>query len=121
MDIELEKWFRSWDAAQAQVLHVSEKVLNEVAAKLYTKIVSYTPVGDPSLWKYPAPAGYQPGTLKKAWEIEFSKQEVTISNDEPYALRVEYGWSSQAPNGMMRRGIATFPDLLEQAAQRYKF
>ncbi len=120
--VDYAKWFKQWNSAEVQVLKVTEKTLASVATALYTKIVGYTPVGDPSLWKYPhARAGYHPGTLKKSWEIDIQPREATISNNQPYAQRVENGWSSQAPYGMMRKGIADFPKLLEQAAARYKF
>lgn len=120
-EVDIQKWLKQWNSAETQVLVVSEKVLKDVATQLYAKIIQYTPVGDPSLWKYEAPKGYHPGTLKKSWEIAFQPTVVTIKNDQPYAQRVENGWSSQAPYGMMRLGIADFPELLAQAAQRYKF
>jgi hypothetical protein len=120
--VDYNSWFKKWNSLEVQVLQVSEKALKQVATELYTKIVSYTPVGDPSLWKSPyVPKGYKPGTLKKSWAIDIQPREATISNDQPYAQRVENGWSTQAPYGMMRKGIADFPKLLEQAATRYKF
>ncbi len=121
--VDYKKWFKKFNAHEEQVLQVSEKVLLYVASSLYVRIIDYTPVGDPSLWKFKAPAGYHPGNLKKAWTLDFSNnnKQAIIANNEAYAVRVEYGWSSQAPYGMMRKGIAYFPDLLAQAAQRYKF
>ena len=120
-EVDIRKWMTQWNSAEKQVLVVSEKVLKEVATKLYTKIISYTPVGYPSLWKYKSPAGYHPGTLKKSWEINYQPKEVTIKNEQPHAQRVENGWSTQAPYGMMRLSITEFPDLLAQVAARYKF
>lgn len=32
-----------------------------------------------------------------------------FTNNQPYALRLEYGYSDQAPNGMVRLAIAKFP------------
>lgn len=32
-----------------------------------------------------------------------------FTNNEPYALRLEFGWSDQAPNGMVRLAVAKFP------------
>lgn len=120
-EVDIKKWMKQWNSSEKQVLVVSEKVLKSVATLLYTKIISYTPIGDPSLWKYPSPKGYHPGTLKKSWEINYQPTVVMIKNEQPYAQRVENGWSTQAPYGMMRLGIADFPDLLAQAAARYKF
>ncbi len=122
VSVDISKWAKQWNAAEMQVLKVSKEMLKEVATNLYSKIVSYTPVGDPKIWKSPyVPSGYIPGTLKKSWVIDIQPTEVTISNNQPYALRIENGWSTQAPYGMMRVAIATFPNLLAQVAQRYKF
>lgn len=32
-----------------------------------------------------------------------------FTSNQPYALRLEFGWSNQAPNGMFRLAIAKFP------------
>jgi len=32
-----------------------------------------------------------------------------FTNNEPYALRLEFGWSDQAPSGMVRLAVAKFP------------
>ncbi len=32
-----------------------------------------------------------------------------FTNNQPYALRLEFGWSDQAPNGMVRLAVAKFP------------
>ena len=122
VDVDVSSWTKKWNAAETQVLKVSAETLKDVATKLYSKIISYTPVGDPALWQTPyVPKGYKPGTLKRSWEIEFNPGEAVIRNNQPYAQRVEYGWSTQAPYGMMRRGIADFPNLLDQSSKRYKF
>lgn len=95
-------------------------------------LIGRTPVGDPSLWKDPAPAGYQPGTLINSWFTTLNvpytggvrKQSTSgadaikqasrvamnatgniihIVNPTPYANMIEYeGWSQQAPAGMAR-------------------
>lgn len=96
------------------------------------------------------PKGYVPGTLKKSWQINFNNQQrnlqgqfassaqtltqhgltlslndssgktVSISNPQPYAQRVEEGWSSQAPYGMMRTSVAEFKGLIESNAVKYR-
>src|SRR5690606_26051368 len=117
-----------------KVLDAASKVVNSAVVDMFNKIVDRTPVGDPSIWKYPAPKGYNPGTLKASWKIDYNTngairdkkgrfasfmsfggkggvsfslrsapvQDVIIYNQQPYAHRVEYGWSSQAPQGMVR-------------------
>lgn len=105
----------------------SNKTIQAVIAELYTEIVNKTPVGKPSIWKFPyVPKGYIPGTLKKSWEVKYNGINVTdgiiatISNDQPYAERVETGWSSQAPYGMMRTSILNFATLVDAKSGTYR-
>lgn len=102
------------------IVKVSADVLQEVAKKLSERIREYTPVGNPALWSYPAPANYVPGTLKASWELEQGKDYAVISNAQPYAYRVETGWSTQAPEGMMRRAVLSFPDLVNKVTKEKK-
>lgn len=43
-----------------------------------------------------------------------------LSNSQPYADRVENGWSSQAPSGMVKRTVAGWKEIVERIAQRKK-
>jgi hypothetical protein len=97
------------------------KTVEKVVERLLERIISYTPVGDPKLWHPPYwPANYIPGKLKASWKLEKNGTEITIYNDQPYALRVEFGWSTQAPEGMMRRAIKEYPILIGRTAAEYK-
>lgn len=40
---------------------------------------------------------------------------ITISNPLPYGQRLEYGWSKQAPAGMVRVTLAEFEQVLAKA------
>ncbi len=131
------------------VLNACEKIINATALDLYKKIIDRTPVGDPTLWKSVAPANYIPGTLKKSWNLSFNgiqrntlgqfasgeqittghglslklgseTQKLTISNNQPYAERIENGWSTQAPNGMVKVSVSEFPELIAMNVARYK-
>lgn len=46
--------------------------------------------------------------------------ELTLANNLPYAQRLEYGWSKQAPVGMVRVNVARFNTLLEQEAAKVR-
>jgi hypothetical protein len=119
--VDFKKWQTAFDRETSKSEEASRKAFKSAATKLYTKIVKYTPVGDPSLWGYPPAPGYTPGTLKKSWKIEFSPDEIIIHNDQPYAMRVENGWSyKQAPQGMLRVALVEYPDLLKQAVSGIK-
>ena len=43
-----------------------------------------------------------------------------ICNSLPYARRLEYGWSQQAPQGMVRLTVANFKEHIRAAAEALK-
>ncbi len=44
--------------------------------------------------------------------------EFRLTNNLPYAERLEYGWSQQAPQGMVRVTVSRFQRLIDEAAAR---
>lgn len=46
--------------------------------------------------------------------------ELTLTNNLPYAERLEYGWSKQAPVGMVRVNIARFQQLINEEAAKVR-
>ncbi len=121
MQLDIVNWLRELKVDEKRVNHVAEAVFKETADLIYTNAVNWTPVGKPELWKYPAGPNYEPGTLKGSWRLNFNgKIEATLSNSTPYAMRVEYGWSSQAPEGMLRRAIALYPTIIDNLGVKYK-
>ena len=56
--------------------------------------------------------------LKAAGALEAWQpgQEIWVSNSLPYAQRLEYGWSKQAPGGMVRLTVQRFGDFISKAA-----
>lgn len=44
----------------------------------------------------------------------------TLTNNLPYAQRLEYGWSKQAPVGMVRANVLRFQQLLNEEAAKVK-
>lgn len=46
--------------------------------------------------------------------------EMTLTNNLPYAQRLEYGWSKQAPMGFVRLNIARFNSLLAEEAAKVR-
>lgn len=45
---------------------------------------------------------------------------IYLMNNVPYAQRLEYGWSSQAPNGMVRITVAEFQAMVNRAVESLK-
>lgn len=46
--------------------------------------------------------------------------ELTLTNNLPYAQRLEYGWSQQAPQGIVRTNVTRFNTLLEKEAAKVR-
>ena len=106
-----------------------------VAFELYNGLTRVTPVGDPSLWKDPAPAGYVGGRARSNWFMSSGAANRTttedtqptksaqvannaiaaanaviyptiiISNNLPYILPLNDGHSSQAPKKFVEMEI----------------
>lgn len=53
-------------------------------------------------------------TNSPGWDV------FTLTNNLPYAERLEYGWSKQAPVGMVRVNITRFQQLLNEEAAKVK-
>lgn len=110
----------------------AERALTAAVIELKERVEERTPVGNPALWNWPAPKNYIPGKLKASWDVNFGTIGMTrvrlrangviatISNDQPYAQRVEYGWSSQAPQGMLRISLLELPSILRKQAALYR-
>lgn len=147
----LNKFLSQFRRNQQIVLDTAGKVINQTLQEMYKRMIDRTPVGNPALWRFPAPKDYEPGTLKKSWRISFkntqrdakgrfastsgvvgsggismkikstnTRETATIYNPQPYADRVEYGWSSQAPKGMMRITVAEYTGLMDKNAAKYR-
>jgi hypothetical protein len=115
------QWQATFEKQAKATLQKATRIQQEAAQMLFENIVKRTPVGNPALWNPPIwPRNYTPGQLKASWKIEIMGDTVEISNDQPYAERVENGWSSQAPAGMMKISLLEWNSLLEQASRRVR-
>lgn len=112
MPVDIEKWLDSFKRNEAVIIKISKKFLHDAGVIFRDTVSDRTPIGHPEYWKYPAPHDYVPGSLKAAWELDSYEDREVIHNDLPYAQRVEYGWSTQAPEGMMRITIKDLPSLI---------
>lgn len=123
-------------------------VVKKVLLDLGTSVTIKTPVGDPTTWANPAPAGYVGGRARGGWQFAESVPETKepggedmtgaatigrisagvaavdgagnyyITNSVPYIRRLEYeGWSSQAPEGMVRVTVEEFRRFIAKAVQ----
>ena len=105
-----------------------------VAVTLFDSVITKTPIGSPELWQSPAPPGYTGGSARSNWFLtnaapsgevttatnhEQRRDDVlrgvttlqytgrlTLTNNLPYIERLEDGWSTQAPQGMVKLNVS---------------
>lgn len=116
-----QEWNKQFTRHIKLAIEASEKVFKASVKILYKRIYDRTPLGDPALWKWPAPKDYVPGHLKASWTLELEGTYAKIRNDADYSYRIETGWSTrQAPEGMMRISVMEFPDIVEATTKAYR-
>lgn len=113
-----------------------EKVMRQVSIKLFSAIIKASPVdtgrfrmnwmasgGIPSSGTTDATdksgnivIGNATGFVLKAADW----REFTLTNNLPYAQRLEYGWSQQAPQGFVRVNVSRFQQLINEEANKVK-
>lgn len=114
-----------------------EKVMRQVSIKLFSAIIKASPVDTGRFrMNWMASGGSTPafGTTDatdKSGNIAIGNatgfvlkaadwREFTLTNNLPYAQRLEYGWSQQAPQGMVRTNISRFQQLINEEANKVK-
>ncbi len=125
----------------------ADLVVKRVVAGVAESIIEMSPVGDGSYWKHPPPKGYVGGRFRANWDYGFNappgkqfdvvdKTAATsinrilsgfsgkptvgihyIANNLPYAIRLENGWSRQAPAGMVGVTVLKFQAIVKGALQ----
>ena len=124
-----------------------EKVVRGTLLSMGSKIIERSPVGNPSTWKKPK-KGYVGGRFRNNWQFSFNSpaagtvqgvdpngskassqlksavdsfdmgQTFYMTNNLPYAVRLEFGWSKQAPQGMVRIVVAQYEQAIREAAAK---
>lgn len=122
-------------------------VVRDIVLDVGTRIVMRSPVGDASHWQSPPPKGYIGGRFRANWQYgEGVRPQGTLiaidpkgnatvvrilagikpdaagkihwlTNNLPYAQRLEYGWSKrQAPAGMVGITVTEYQTVVRNAA-----
>ena len=126
----------------------AEKAVRVAAIKTFSKIIKMTPVGNPDLWKSDyKPVGYVGGRARSNWFLGSSLSDRTTEatqgkgdgyiassmpnelmgnktyfyNNLPYIQALEYGYSTQAPNGMVRVSLLGWDKALNKAFKALKW
>jgi hypothetical protein len=124
--LDIQKFMQKADANQREVLQ-------KIAFDMFTRIVMMSPVDTgrfranwypqigsisvTSNWGAMDPTGtVSLARVKSASEQFGPGKAIYMSNNLPYANRLEYGWSRQAPAGMVRLNVANFQVFVDAAA-----
>lgn len=135
------------------VIKATQETVRVTAIELFSGVITSSPVGNPSLWKNPnnAAPGYSGGQFRSNWFLSFgapstkvtenTKEEnqrlsevnsiatgkysasYTLTNNLPYAERIENGWSSQAEAGVVAPNVSRInpkiPKIYAIASKKY--
>jgi hypothetical protein len=129
---------------------LKDKFCHELISELVLSVIVKSPVGDPALWKTKAPPGYVGGQFKANWRLGIGSIDGTtseeidpdggatldnivgtipeeaggkvyfITNSLPYSVRLENGWSNQAPAGIVGLTVIEFSQMVSQAALKVR-
>lgn len=80
-----------------------EKAIRGAAIEMFSEIVKRTPVGNPSLWKDRAPAGYIGGRLRGNWQASISRPNYDELTDVDASGGSTIGKGVQQINGFRMR------------------
>lgn len=113
-----------------------EKVMRQVSIKLFSAIIKATPVDTGRAKNNWFASGRTPSSgttdaTDKSGNIAIGNatsfvlkaadwREFTLTNNLPYAQRLEYGWSQQAPQGFVRVNVSRFQQLINEEANKVK-
>ena len=113
-----------------------EKVMRQVSVKLFSAIIKASPVDTGRFrmnWMASgsAPSSGTTDATDKSGNIAIGNatsfvlkatdwREFTLTNNLPYAQRLEYGWSQQAPAGVVRTNVSRFQQLINEEANKVK-
>lgn len=120
--VDSAEWHRQFKEGIRKTLQVNEKIFTEAVKEFEKDVKIRTPFGKPFTWKTPPSNNYVPGALRQSWKTDWQENNKVafVYNDREYAYRVETGWSSQAPEGMMRLAVLDFPLIVERLSKKYK-
>lgn len=113
-----------------------EAVMRQVSIKLFSAIIKASPVDTGRFrmnWMASGgtPASVVTDATDKSGNIAIGNatslvlkaadwREFTLTNNLPYAQRLEYGWSQQAPAGVVRTNVSRFQRLINEEANKVK-
>lgn len=121
---------KSWNLAIKDISEYPEKAVRGSLLSMGAKIIKRSPVDTGRFrgnWQFTlnSPAQGQLATTQRPdgeliaatqnWQSGFT---FYMTNNLPYGERLEYGWSNQAPSGMVRITLVEYDMIIEQEAQK---
>lgn len=110
----------------------ADLVVRKVALEMFSRVIQKSPVKDgrfKSSWVVAINSipSSDPGTIDKSGAPSFMRVDAAVLNLKAgnmiamtsslsYSRRLEYGWSGQAPSGVVRITVAEFAGIVNQAA-----
>ena len=124
----------------------ADEVVGRVVVNVASRLDMRSPVGDASYWKHKPPKGYVGGRFRGNWQLgietipagetgridpsggetlgaivseiptQAAGKRYFLTNNVPYAQRIEEGWSRQAPQGLVGLTVVEFRPLVAEAA-----
>lgn len=128
----------------------ADEAVAQVVLGLHARVDARSPVGDAKYWKSPPPKGYVGGRFRANWQLgigsipggtiakpdpsgasvrarivasvpdDASGKVYYLANNLPYAHRLEDGWSTQAPHGMVSLAMAEVQSIVNDAVDAAK-
>lgn len=121
---------KTWTAAIKDAQKLPEKVVRGTLIGLGSKIIKRSPVDTGRFranWQFTinSPAsGQVAGTSNPSGAMAAAAQNWSagstfyMTNNLPYGERLEYGWSNQAPQGMVRVTLGEYSQILNIEAKK---
>lgn len=128
----------------------ANQAVAQIVIAVATEIDNKSPVGNPELWHGEAPPGYRGGHFRANWQLgvdtvlageipgidpdgsgalgriiaaipdEAAGRTFNLTNNVPYAMRLEMGHSSQAPAGVVGITAVLFEQIVRKAVEESK-
>jgi len=123
----------------------ADDAVGNIVVRIAAELDKRSPVGDATYWKNPPPAGYIGGHFRANWQLgvgampmgeipgvdpsgaktlgrimaavpdQAAGKVYWIANNTKYSLRIEHGWSRQAPQGIVGLTTVMFQEIVEDA------
>lgn len=128
----------------------ADDLVGQVVADVVARVDMRSPVGNPALWKHKPPAGYVGGRFRANWDLTIGAPSNVVTeridpsgaatvtgnlavipehaagnvyyltNNVPYSVRIEDGWSTQAPSGVVGLTAIEWQSIVDKSAKGMK-